>query len=93
MSYNLTPLEVCERVIGPPERLAAICGKKPKAGYGWRRETKWRRAGDFSAPDMRALLAHAGAKGLPLTADHLIWGAPEAEIAALLGGPPSVAAE
>jgi hypothetical protein len=33
---------------------------------------------------MRLLLAHAAARGIPLTAEHLIWGAPAAQIEALL---------
>lgn len=42
-------------------------------------------AGDMpSARVMRSLLAHAAAKGIPLKPEHLIWGAPAAEVEALL---------
>lgn len=85
MSEHLTPLEVCERMIGPLERIGSICGIHPKAPYLWRRASVGRRGGDFPhATHMRALLAHASANGIPLTADHLIWGASAAEIEALL---------
>ncbi len=81
MSYNLTPLQVCERLIGPLDRLSAICGLRQKAGYLWRKPAKGRDAGDFpAARHQRRLLAHAAARGIPLTADHLIWGAPADEI-------------
>lgn len=85
MSNNLTPMQVIERLIGPPERLSPVCGTKPKAPYQWRRASKNRDAGDLPSPrHMRALLAHAAARGIPLTADHLIWGASAAEIEALV---------
>jgi len=84
MSSNLTPIQVAERLIGPPDLLGTITKMGPKAAYGWRRGSKFRDAGDLPSPRlMRALLAHAAARGIPLTADHLIWGASEAEIAAL----------
>jgi len=83
MSNNLTPLAICERLIGPPEVLGGVAGLGPKAAYGWRRPSKNRDAGDLSPRIMRALLAHAAARGIPLRADHLIWGAPAAEIEAL----------
>lgn len=88
MSNHLTPLQVCERLIGPLPDLERIAGYRPKAGYGWRRSSHDRAAGDFpNVRLMRAFLAHAAAQGLPLTADHLVWGAAEDEIAALLAKP------
>jgi hypothetical protein len=85
MSDNLTPVEVCERLIGPLPELEKIVGYRPKAAYGWRRESHWRDAGDIPSPRlMRRLLAHSAAGNLGLTADHLIWGASEDEIAAVL---------
>ena len=81
MSYHLTPMDVCERLIGDPRRLAAICGLEVKSAFPWRRASKWRDAGDLpSAKTQRALLAHSAAHRLGLTAEHLIWGASEAEI-------------
>lgn len=84
MSSNLTPLQVCERLIGRPEAISLICGLQPKAAYAWRHPSQNRAAGDLpSTAVMRRILAHAAAKGIPLTADHLIWGAAEEEVVAL----------
>jgi hypothetical protein len=81
-SPHLTPMAVCERVIGTPEQIAAIIHCAPKSPYGWRGASLNRAAGDIpSARHMRALLAHAAAHRLPLTADDLIWGVDEAELA------------
>ena len=78
-------MEVCLALIGRPEELSRIAGLGPKAAYGWRYGSKWRDDGDVgSARHMRALLAHARQHGIPLTAEHLIWGADAAEIEALL---------
>lgn len=85
MTHNLTPMQVCERLIGKPEAIGLAAGLGDKAAYHWRSERKGRAAGDLpTASIMRALLAHSAAHGLGLTADHLIWGAPEDEIAAIL---------
>jgi hypothetical protein len=87
MSKHLTPIEVCEALIGKPEVLGEICGIDRKAPFGWRHPAKGRLAGDItSAIHQRALLAHATAHRLGLTAEHLIWGAPEDEIAEILAG-------
>lgn len=99
MSNNLTPLQVCERLLGPLPQIEAICGQKPKAAYGWRRSSAYREAGDIPSPrHMRSLLAHSAARGLGLTEAHLIWGAPAAEIETILAtrvvtAPPALAAE
>lgn len=78
-------MQCCERLIGPPEVLGPAIGYGLKAAYHWRREREGRRPGDMpSAEVMRLLLAHSTAQGLGLTADHLIWGAEEAEIAEIL---------
>jgi hypothetical protein len=85
MSDHLTPVEVCERLIGPLPVLERIAGYRPKGGYSWRRSSQGRPAGDFtSARLMRQFLAHAAAHNIPLTADHLIWGASASEVDALL---------
>jgi hypothetical protein len=81
MQQNLTPLEVCEALIGPPERLSVIIGYNSKAAYNWRHPTGRRPAGDLpSTKIMRSLLDHAKARGIPLTAEHLIWGATAEEV-------------
>lgn len=85
MSNDLTPLEVCERLIGKPEEVAEASGLHRKSAFPWRRASKWRMAGDLpSAKVMRSLLTHSTAHRLGLRAEHLIWGADEAEIEAIL---------
>lgn len=82
MSQHLTPVQICERIIGPPEVLGRVCGTADKSPYGWRGASANRDAGDIpSSRHMRALLAHAAAKGLPLVADDLIWGLSEDDLA------------
>lgn len=96
MSKHLAPIEVVEALIGKPEVIGGICQIDAKAPFGWRHAAKRRTAGDLPyAAHMRALLAHSAARGLGLTADHLIWGATEDEITAILAArvPAQVAAE
>ncbi|GGH36140.1 hypothetical protein SAMN05444007_108226 [Cribrihabitans marinus] len=95
MSDHLTPLEVCERLIAPRKSLGSLIGYKPKAAYNWVNGSAWRRPGDMPPDANRRLLAHAAKNGIPLTADHLIWGAPRAEIEALVAeaNPAQVAAQ
>lgn len=82
MSKHLTPSEVIERIIGRPEVIGATIGADPKLAYSWRKGSKNRDPGDIpSARHMRALLAHAAAKGLPLVAEDLIWGISEEMLA------------
>lgn len=93
MCRHLTPLAVLERLIGPLDAIAKVAGLHEKSPFVWRRSSKEREAGDIpSTKLMRLFLAHAAARGIPLTADHLIWGADAAEIDALLA-PSQVAAE
>lgn len=88
MSDHLTPVEVCERLIGPLPVLEGIVGYRPKAGYAWKRSSGVRAPGDFpSVSIMRRLLTHAAARQIPLTPDHLIWGASSEEIDALIAKP------
>jgi hypothetical protein len=85
MSNHLTPFDVCERLIGKPETVAEVSGLHKKSAFPWRHASKWREAGDLpSAKVQRALLAHSDAHRLGLTAEHLIWGADEAKIEAIL---------
>lgn len=85
MNPNLTPLEVCERLIGHIERIGPSIGLGRKVAYHWRHARKDREGGDFPSPGvMRALLDHSDRNGLGLTAEHLIRGASEAEVAAIL---------
>lgn len=85
MSSDLTPLAVCEALIGPLPEIARVCGLKEKAAYNWRWEKTWRAAGDLpSARVQRQLLAHSEAHDLGLTADHLVRGASRSEIEAIL---------
>lgn len=101
MSYHLTPLEVCDALIGSPAQIATICGLKPKATYPWRRKSDWQEAGDIRAAKyMRKLLHYSRRHKLGLEAKHLIFGATRADVARILetraprtGAPAQVAAE
>ncbi len=84
MSAHLTPLQVCERLIAPLQELGPICGLNPKAAYTWQKVSEQRAPGDLPPVHGRALLDHSDRHGLGLTAEHLIRGAGEAEVAAIL---------
>lgn len=85
MSKHLTPIEVVEALIGKPEVIGGICRIDPKAAFGWRHAVKRRAAGDLPyVAHMRSLLDFSRPRQLGLTADHLIWGASEEEVAAIL---------
>lgn len=85
MSKHLSPVTVAEVMLGGIENVARIAGRDDKAAYHWRHANSIRAAGDIpSAEIIRRLLNHAGAHGIPLRAEHLIWGAPAAEVDALL---------
>lgn len=85
MTHNLTPMQVVERLIGKPEQIAAVVGYKEKAAFPWRNASKNRAAGHFpSTMIMQRILTHSDAHNLGLTAQHLIWGASEAEVAQIL---------
>ncbi len=85
MSSHLPPIEVATRLIGHIEAVARVCGCEGKSFYAYRHPSKNRDAGDLAAArHMRALLAHSAANNLGLTADHLIWGATEDEVAEIL---------
>ncbi len=95
MGNHCTPLEVCQRLIekigdfGIIETIGTICGIHPKSPYQWRDAQGLRAAGDIPfASHMRRLLAHSAAHQLGLTAEHLIWGADEAEVEAILAARP-----
>lgn len=99
MSSHLTPIQVCEALFGSIEDVGRILGRHPKTAYLYRHASGLRDAGDLpSARHMRTLLARAAAQGIPLTADHLIWGASAEDVAALVAQPapdlaPQVAAQ
>lgn len=85
MSNNLTPLQVCERLIGPIEEIGVAASLDRKSAYRWRHGSEWRDPGDIPhARVMRALLAWSKARNLGLTADHLVRGATEDEIQVIL---------
>lgn len=93
MSNHRTPLEVAEALIGRPEKIGEIVGVHPKSPYQWRDKAGLRAAGDLPYDShKRALLAFAAANQIPLTAEHLIWGASEEELAALVEGLPAAPA-
>ncbi|MEM9726075.1 MAG: hypothetical protein AAF909_11495 [Pseudomonadota bacterium] len=85
MKTRLTPADVVFAMIGPPDVVGPICETHVATPYNWMRASGGRDAGDIpSARHMRRLLAHAEAEGIPLTAEHLIRGATQAELDALL---------
>jgi len=84
MSDHLTPLEVCERLVGKLPEIELITGRRPKGAYAWKRPAMGRNPGDMPADANRKLLKYAKRHGIPLTEKHLIWGASRAEIDALL---------
>lgn len=84
MSIHLTPADVAECLIAPIEELGPMFGYSAKTAYHWRRPSKYRAAGDIPHHAMRAILAHARRKRIPLTPEHMIWGAPWAEIDEIL---------
>lgn len=90
MSSHLTPLEVCEALIGGLETIGEAAGVHPKTPYGWRQGSINRAPGDVPVPRMRALLNYAAARGIPLEERHLIWGATPGDIAALKRAPVAV---
>lgn len=90
MSNHRTPLEVVEALIGRPEKIGEIVGVDPKSPYQWRAQAGLRAAGDIPyTAHQRAVLAYARAHQIPLTAEHLICGASEEELAALLAASPA----
>lgn len=86
MSTHLTPIDVAECLIAPVGELGELAGLNEKAAYNWRRSSQYRSAGDIPHHAMRRIHTHAKARQIPLTADHLIWGAPWEEIAELVEG-------
>lgn len=83
---HLTPLQVAEALIGPPTAVSRAAGLTHKAAYNWRFGSAVREAGDIpTVMHMRSILAYAAAHAIPLKPEHLIWGAPAAEVEALLG--------
>lgn len=85
MSGHLAPASVIEHMIGRPEVVADAIGKDRSTVFSWQRPSKHREAGDIpSSRDMRRLLAYAAARRIPLRAEHLIWGAPRAEVEELM---------
>lgn len=76
MTERLTPLKVCERLIGPVPLIAEICGLSATAPHHWKRGSRLHRPGDVpSARLMQKLLAHSDARGLGLQPRWLIEGA------------------
>lgn len=90
MTLHLTPLAVLKRLIGSESVIAGICGVSDKAPYHWNRPAKGRPAGDLpGTPHQRKLLAHSKRHRLGLKARHLIEGASEREVAAILSERPA----
>lgn len=85
MSKWQTPTHVVFGLMGGAQGVSQVCGLHRTAPYTWLKQGLRKEPGDIpSAALMRRLLAHARASGIPLTAEHLIFGAAEAELEALL---------
>lgn len=84
MTTHLTPLLVAARMMGGIQALGPLCGLTEKAAYAWQHGSKSRAAGDIPPAYQRRLLSVALARGLPLTADHMIYGATEPELRRLM---------
>lgn len=82
MSDNLTPLAVCERLIGTKPELAALCGYDRTAAYHWDRPAKDRPAGHLPLAVQSRLWRHVKAKKLPIPGHWLIEGAPLKDVLA-----------
>jgi len=80
MSYNLTPLAVCEQLFGSRAKFEQAIGAKPKAAYSWARPAQLRKAGDLPPYVQRKALEAVGKMGLTVDARWLIEGATRAEI-------------
>lgn len=80
MSSYLTPLEVCQKLIGPLDRLAHIAGVTAKSPYHWKRPSKTRAAGHLPPNVLVAMLAHVEGRRLPVTARDLVLGMSEDEM-------------
>ncbi|MCB1349827.1 MAG: hypothetical protein KDK11_14760 [Maritimibacter sp.] len=80
MIDHLTPLAVCERLIGPKPELERIAGYRPKAAYGWERSARTRAGGGLPPRAQQAILKHIREQRLPIPADWLIEGATLKEV-------------
>ena len=85
LDVTISPVEVFLLLIGPPAEVAQIVQRHRTA------VVKWKRLGRIPSDSQRMILAYARDHSIPLTGDHLIAGATEAELAALQ--PAEVAAE
>ena len=83
----VSPPEVVRRLIGADGVVAGIVHRDRSA------VVKWRRRGFIPSECQRDLLTYASANAIPLQAEHLIVGATEADIEALLTPSSQVAAE
>lgn len=101
METKLTPNDVVRTIFGGPDNVAAIIGIGTPQIYRWASGGRDRDQGDLTSPrHMRTLLTYSRQHNLGLTADHLIFGADQAEIDAILAArapattdTPAVAAE
>jgi hypothetical protein len=84
MDKTHTPFDAIVAALGSVEAVADVCRRHRTTLYYWNRASADRLAGDLPSTEiMRRLLAHARAHGIPLTAEHLIYGASADELARL----------
>lgn len=85
MSKHFTPTDVAFRLFGGAKGISLIIGGHEKTPFAWKHPSKYRKAGDIpSTAIVRTLLAVAEQRRIGLTAEHLIYGASEADLAALM---------
>ena len=85
MTHQCTPADIVFAMLGGRPSVAVVCGLHEKSAYIWDRPSKDRDAGDIpSARHMRKLLSYARENGIPLTAEHLIFGCTRQDLDALM---------
>ncbi|MEO0700107.1 MAG: hypothetical protein AAFY81_10415 [Pseudomonadota bacterium] len=80
MSYDLTPLAVCEELFGGRTAFERAIGVKPKLAYSWSRGAQWRAPGDLPSYVQRNTLKAVRKMKLDIDPKWLIEGATRAEI-------------
>lgn len=95
MSANMTPLQVAAAVFGGMSFVAPAVGLDRTRASHWNRSQKTRPAGDFPSLKIVRDIRRAALDqmGLDIPLDWLIYGAPEADVRALIANTSKVAAE
>lgn len=86
MDAKMTPVDVAAAAFGGLSKVAPAVGQHRTRGWHWKKgKGVSRPAGDFpSLKVVRDVRAAAAARGIDLPVAWLVYGAPEAEVSALL---------